>query len=142
MASPADLITSVRRSHEGILSLIDQTGTVVRIYSQARNILRDLEEHLSAHLRRQDREFYQRLKDHYAQERESLKMIEFLVHDLKEIKIKSLIFFEKHATNTGNLAAARFFPRDFMEFKEAIINRIKIEEEYLIPLLFNMPKEE
>lgn len=142
MTAPHDLIPSFRRAHESILSAIDQVSVVARSYSQARAHLHELEERLLAHLGRQDKEFYKRLLDYYSEQREQKKMIEFLIHDLKETKVNYLIFFEKHMDTSVPAVAARNFPKDFAEFKESIINRVKVEEEYLFPLLQRMPLPE
>jgi hypothetical protein len=142
MNSSQQLIESFRRAHEEILMIINHITGLTRSYPHARSRLPELEERLLAHLGRQDRNFYQKLSDHYLLQKEQVKMIEFLVHDLKETKIKFLIFFEKHAVQSGNMVGAGFFPKDFTDFKDTIVNRLKMEEEYLLPLLAGLPSQE
>lgn len=133
-----DLVASFQGAHQAILSSMDQVVMVVRSYPQARSRLPEFNERVLAHFGRQDKDFYDRLLERYAAERGSLKMIEFLIHDLKDAKIQCLTFLEKYAGYPGGQAATRNFLRDFLAFKTVIINRIQMEEEYLFPLLARM----
>lgn len=128
------LIESFRNAHTTLLSSIDQVQMASRSYSLAKPSLRTLNAKVIAHLGRQDNQFTDKLLAFYAGDREASKMLEFLVHDLKDIKIKFLVFYDKHS---GELADtnARSFPKDLAEFIDELINRIKMEEEYLFPLL-------
>lgn len=112
---------------------------VIRFYPQARLKLRELRDILAAHLSRQDRELFRQLSDYYAGDRKNIKMLEFLEHDLKDIKIEYLGFLDKHDGDSGNRRAWSF-PRDFTDFTRTVMTRIQVEEEYLLPLLEGMKR--
>ena len=134
MAFSQKTLISFQRAHRSILLSLDRIQGVSRLYSQAKLGVCQLNDHVLNHLSRQDETFYQSLRDFYASHRESLKMLEFLTHDLKDLKIKYLVFSEKHSGAMGDLGA-RSFIKDFGEFKQDLVERIEMEENYLFPLL-------
>ena len=69
---------------------------------------------------------------------EALKMLEFLSHDLKDIKVKFLLFSDRHSGEVLDLSA-RSFPKDLQDFMKEIIDRFNAEEEYLFPLIAKLP---
>lgn len=129
-------VNKITQGHRSIVAVVDQIQLVARSYSKARPKLRELSEMLSAHVSRQDEEFYDQLMRFHANDRQASKMLEFLTYDLREFKIKHLMFFDKYLEGFGEVAA-RNFSKDFREFVEAIISRVTIEEEYLFPLIEN-----
>lgn len=125
----ADILAHFKREHEGILHALD--GVLGRVRSCPQAPLQELSQGLFAHFEKQGKDFYQKLLERHPSDR----MIEFLSHDLKDLKIKCLVFFETHGASPGNKVRAGSFPKEFMELKDAVVNRLKIEEEYLFPLL-------
>ncbi|OGX24539.1 MAG: hypothetical protein A3D10_08280 [Omnitrophica WOR_2 bacterium RIFCSPHIGHO2_02_FULL_48_11] len=113
---------------------------MARSYNQAKPILRGLHEQLLNYFARQDQKILDQLYSFYIDDRSSYKLVEFLEHDLKDIKIKLLIFYDKHTGEVADMNA-RSFPLDFQKFLQEIINRMNVEEEYLFPLLEKLPKE-
>ena len=140
MNNSKELIERFRRGQEAILLTLGQIQVVVRSYPQAKQKLRELNEKLLAHLGLQTDSFFKKLSDSCALDHETRKMLEFLTHDLKDLKIKYLIFFDKHTGEMG-VMSARTFLKDFNEFSEAILMRMKIEEDYLFPLLKRLEVE-
>lgn len=134
-----EIIVTFHLAHDAILGVLVQVQSV-RAYPQARRNLRELQEQIFPHLKRQD-EILKRLAAHYAGQRDQSKIIEFLVYELKELRIKSLIFFDTYETAAGEVAA-RNFSKEFLEFSRAVVNRLKMEEDYLLPLLPGLPAEE
>jgi len=132
------LIESFRQGHQSILTSIDQIQRVSRSYIQAKPLLRLLHEKIIEHLARQDATMMNRLQDFYHEDRESRKMLEFLSHDLKDIKVKFLIFYDKHSGEVLDLNA-RSFPKDFQDFVQEVLDRFNTEEEYLFPLIAKLP---
>ncbi|OGX31266.1 MAG: hypothetical protein A2787_07000 [Omnitrophica WOR_2 bacterium RIFCSPHIGHO2_01_FULL_48_9] len=131
---------SLRLGHNSLLHTIEQLQQVARSYNQAKPILRGLHEQLLNYFARQDQKILDQLYSFYIDDRSSYKLVEFLEHDLKDIKIKLLIFYDKHTGEVADMNA-RSFPLDFQKFLQEIINRMNVEEEYLFPLLEKLPKE-
>ena len=134
------LVKSLRLGHNSLLHTIEQLQQVARSYNQAKPILRGLHEQLLNYFARQDQKILDQLYSFYIDDRSSYKLVEFLEHDLKDIKIKLLIFYDKHTGEVADMNA-RSFPLDFQKFLKEIINRMNVEEEYLFPLLEKLPKE-
>ncbi|MDD3375565.1 MAG: hypothetical protein PHY73_07595 [Candidatus Omnitrophica bacterium] len=126
--------------HQAIVCAIDQTQGFLRSYREARPRIRSLGEQLATFFSRQDKRMFDQLYAFYAGDRLSTKMIDFLAHDLKDIKVKYLTFFDKHSGEVFDTSASSF-PKDFMDFSGQIIGRLKIEEEYLFPLLEKMDQQ-
>ncbi len=134
----SDLIFRFRLGHRAIKMTISHIQLVVRAYSQAKLRLRELSEELMALWGRQNEEFWEQLNSFYKDNREATKMLEFLIHNLKDLKVKYLIFFDIYNDEWGHVGSKNF-SKDFMNFAEEILVRIKLEEEYLFPLLEKLP---
>ena len=101
--------------------------------------MQHLTEKILQHLARQDKTMMDRLVEFYRDDRAASKMLEFLIHDLKDLKVKYLVFYDLHSAElTGG--RPRSFPLDFTEFAKGILSRITIEEDYLFPLLEKLPE--
>ena len=124
--------------HEAVITAIDDVLQNLRSYLHARPKVREFNNVVLMHLSRQNKAMYDHLNEYYAQDREAQKMLEFLLHDLKDIKIKYLIFTDKHSGEMADISY-RSFPKEFIAFSREIISRIKMEEEYLFPLLSEVP---
>ncbi len=133
-------VNSFHLSHEAILDTVSQLQGLTRSYLQAKPLLRDLQVRLLAYFNRQDKEFYQSLKIFFAEDRAALKIIEFLELDLKDSKIQYLIFFEKHSGEMGDMNSRNFI-KDFREFSNVLLLRMKTEENHLLPLLERVEKK-
>jgi hypothetical protein len=134
MSALPDYQKILQQGHRAILPAIDKVQMSVRSYPAARTAFVQLGEVLLAHFGSQDERFFGVLQDFFAQDREALKIIEFLIVDLKDMKIRYLVFDDRYGSPpTGN--EAKTFAKDFRELAEAIIVRIRMEEEYLVPLL-------
>lgn len=123
-----------QQGHHTILQSVDKVQIAARSYSAGRAAFTEFGEVLLAHFRKQDVPFFRALQEFFAEDREALKMIEFLIVDLKDMKVRYLIFDDRYGLYpTGN--DARTFAKDFRELADAVIGRIRLEEEYLFPLL-------
>ncbi len=129
-----DRIRQFRLTHQSIVDTIDRLQATLRNYNQAKPILRELFYKLSAYLGSQDSAFFTSLKECSSDDRETVKMIDFLQFDLKEMKIRLLQFHDSHSGDLED-SHARNFPGDFAEFAGHVVHRIKTEEEFLFPLL-------
>ncbi len=128
-------------AHQSIVDMLDQVQVLSRNYFQAKAKLRDLSERLLAYFGKQDKEFFDQLKVFHKSDRHATKMIEFLLHELKDIKIKYLIFFEKYSAEMSD-GGSKSFPRDLTQFINDLLVHLKVEEEYLLPLVKDCPFEE
>ena len=132
--APKILITRLKLSHQMLTDLISQIQLLLRSYNQAKPKLRELYKNLQDHFGIQDTKFYERLSLHFVDDRESAKMLEFLLHDLKDFKIKYLVFYDQHPAEMIG-GHPRMFPLEFTEFAKNILSRITMEEDYLFSLL-------
>src|SRR6185436_18756957 len=98
---PKALVTGFRISHQMLIDTISQIQLSLRSYHQLKPKLRELYGNLHNHFSRQDPKFYEQLLAHYATDRTAVKMLEFLTHDLKDIKVKYLIFSDQHTGEMG-----------------------------------------
>lgn len=135
---PNELIGIFRVGQQAIVGTIDEIYSVLRSYSEAKPKIRVLQQKLLAHFSRQDEDLFNELNSFYKSDRHAMKMIEFLMYNLKDIKVKFLTFFDKHSGEMDDINY-RTFPRDFSEFAKEIMAYLKIEEEYLFPLLGKLP---
>src|SRR5437867_2916883 len=121
---PDETIRKFRSAHRSILDSIDQIRSHLRNYPQAKPLLRDLHQKLLAHFSQQNESFFGPLKEYFRLQRENAKMIESLEFDVKEIKIKLLVFYDQHS---GEFADnnSRSFPVDFADFSGLIMGRLK-----------------
>ena len=140
MDDPKALITGFRLSHDMLTDSISQLQLSLRSYAQDKPKLRELYDNLHNHFARQDQKFYERLSLFFVEDRPTVKMLEFLTHDLKDLKIKYLVFYDHHSGEMG-VGHPRSFPLEFNEFSAHILARIKIEEEYLFPLIAKLPAQ-
>jgi len=129
-----EIITRFKVRHQSIIDSLDQVQMLARSYVMAKPKIRELSEKLLAHFTGQNDELFEQLRQCHQLDRQALKMIEFLVHDLKDFKVRYLIFFEKHSGGMLDMSA-KTFPKDLSDFARDIITRLKMEEEYLFPLL-------
>lgn len=134
------LVDSLRQGQRSILHSLDEIQRVSRLYNQAKPLLRSLHEKIVEHLARQDAKMMSQLADFYHEDREASKMLEFLAHDLKDIKVRFLIFYDKHSGEVLDLNA-RSFPKDIQDFTQELVGRFNAEEEYLFPLIRRLPQK-
>lgn len=134
----AKLIQRFRKGHRAIADVVTQIQGVVRSYARVKPLLPVLDQVLINHFECQDDELFRELLDFYREDREAVKMLEFLIYELKEFKIKYLIFSDKYP---GHMAdrGSRNFPKDFAELTKAIVGRLQMENEYFMPLLEKFP---
>ena len=124
-------------AHQSILETIDGIRVNIRDYLRIKSKLKDLEAKLLLHFGKQDIAFFARLQEFYASASSTIKIISFLGDDLKDIKVKTLVFFDRYPAEIGDIGKP-MFPLDFMEFSKTVISRIEIEENFLLPLLKKM----
>jgi len=129
-----------RRRREQIMHSIVELQSLRNNFREARKIIGEPREMIYYYFGRQDEKFYAKLEDFFKKNRPAIKMIEFLRHDLKELKIKTFGFFEQYGF--GNpLEQGRNFARDLRWYSQLVIDRFRVEEDYLIPLLKRMSEE-
>ena len=105
-------------AHGSLLEALDRIQSVTRSHGEAQIRLRELEKRLFLFFGKEDKDFFDALYAFYQEDRPSTRMIDFLVHDLKDLKIQFLTFFEQHALEATALHA-RSFPKDFAEIGRA-----------------------
>lgn len=129
-----EALNYIRQAHETIVLSVDTIEQSIRNYPKIKGEIRHLQTKLLAHYSFQNANFYDRIKNMHQESREALKMVEFLTADLTELKIKTLLFFDMHSGELSD-QKPKNFPYDFTQFSREITGRLKIEEQYLLPLL-------
>jgi len=136
---PESYSQTLKVGHQSVVEALNNVQPFLRSYLAAKPPLRELSESLALFLGHQDKAMFDALYHFYENDRPSTKMIDFLLHDLKDLKVKYLVFFDKHSGEVLSYHK-NSFPKDFMDFSAQVIGRLKIEEEYLLPLLKKMSK--
>ncbi len=134
-------IETFKKGHDSIYHSIDQIQLSIRSYPQVKTKLRVLEDSLSAHFSKQNSEFFEKLRKGCRDDHSSLRMIDFLEHNIKECKIKFLQFFDVYSKEMGGLGSPKF-PLQFTSFCKDILTHLQIEEEYLFPLIEEHSKDQ
>lgn len=128
------LVVQLKENHLALIEYIDQVHQNIRHYPDAKPKLKQLEIALLSHFEKQKKDFYSSLKEFCALSREKFKLLEFLETDLKDLKIKLLIFSDEHPAGMGDVRPKRIV-QDFEQFSQEIIGRIHHERKYLLPIL-------
>ena len=131
---PTDILHAIEISHQNLLAIVSQIRPVTRNYLQARQFLPSFQAKLLEHFSLQNAAFFERLVQRAATDPQQLKMVEFLSVNLKDLKIKTLVFFDEHSGNMIDLKPKNFI-NDFVAFSDDVLFRINAEREYMIPLL-------
>ena len=137
MPSRHPSLADLRRNHQSLAATVEGIRADIRAYPRVRHKIPLLYGQLAEHLRWQDARFFDALRRISENDRETLKIIEFLFYELKEVKIAAVDFMEKYGEAAGN-AVSRQFPKEFADFAAAIEGRLQMEAEYLFPLLEGM----
>jgi len=122
---------SLESIHAVILSDTHFILDHARDYSRAVDALQALEQILAEYFAYQDDAFYDALA---SAEKTRSKMVEFLRHDIRDLKIDCITFMDTY-TRDANLIRVRNFPKDFLALSKRIYERLMTEREYLLPLL-------
>ncbi len=129
-----DPLKEFRVRHQSIIEAIDRIQLAIRDYNKVRPLVYDLQIKWFHHLGRQDQLFFAPIAEFHRLDPKALKMLGFLQDDLRDMKIKSLVFFDRHPGQMGDLRQKTFIT-DFSLFSKEVLARIEIEETQLIPLL-------
>jgi len=96
--------------------------------------LPQLNEQMAAYMGFQDDAFYKFLNKKYTDDKQILKVLEFLATDAKYILGRYLEFFDRFSSFKAEVGWS-MFPKEFSDFSREIMSRFQIEKEYLFPLL-------
>lgn len=129
-------LSNIQFSHIALLDSLQDIRFFVRNYQQVKPKLLDLQEKMFRHFNLQPADLYTALNEFNVGRREDLKILEFLDVDLKDLKVKTLVFFDQHRADQLDNKPGNFIA-DFNAFAAAVTARIKAEEKYLIPLIQN-----
>ncbi|MCB9757754.1 MAG: hypothetical protein H6753_04930 [Candidatus Omnitrophica bacterium] len=129
-----DLLETFHHREEAILHSLLRLQALRHNYRAARLLTGETREMIYSYLKRQDDHFYTMMTEFYRDNRSALKMIEFLTVDIKEVRVATFAFFEQYGV-ANPLEQGRNFARDLRQYKELMINRFRIERDYLLPLL-------
>ncbi len=127
-------LESFKESHLAIVEQMDQIHHSIRSYNEAKPKLQILQSILLNHFVIQKQNLYDQLEEAYASDREKSKLIEFLKTDLKDLKIKILLFFDDHPADLSD-QKPKHVVQDFDRLASDVLGRIHHEKKYLFPML-------
>lgn len=129
----ANLIKTFKQDHQNILTTLEKVKNIGTDYASMSGALREIKEAFLAHMNLEDAEFYVNLRRKVQLGQDLVRTLDFLIKNLEEMKISSLIFFEKYATHEADFMEKEF-ALDFHNFYERVVKRIDLEENQLFPL--------
>lgn len=137
-----EILRTLRQNHLTILHTIDditKTTTSGQVFTRkdyltARPGLRDLQNSILNHLQKQNDSFYHDLESSDLLSSEEQKNIRFLKEDLRGFKVKTLLFFDEHPADMGDVNPKNF-KRDFSDYLQELMARVRHEEEFLMPII-------
>lgn len=124
----------LKMGHLAMIEQIDQIHQVIHHYPDVKPKLRGLQTILLNHFEKQKQKFYQLLMEHFLSNQEKSKNIQFLEQDIKNLKVKTLIFYDEHPADMGDIRPKAFM-LDFQVFSGDLTGRMYDERKYLFPLI-------
>jgi len=123
-----------RFAHASIVTKVDQIRQCGRSYEDAKPFLFEMYEILLDYINLQTAPVFQQLEKQNSGNRENLKILEFLAHDITELRIEVLEFYERFS-HPDSLLRMRAFAMEFLQFSNRVLERLELEEEHFLPLL-------
>lgn len=120
--------------HEQMLELFDQIKKGQRNYLSVKAQLRELQDKVLEHISLQNTILAEVLQNPVHAGVIDAKLLEFLQIDLRDIKIETLVFFDEHPADMGDVRPGNF-SGDFAHYAQRMTERIKTEKEYVLPAL-------
>jgi len=136
----SDLIEVFKEDHQHILDSLERIKNIGTDYLSMNATLKEMKEAFLAHMSLEDAEFYVKLRRRVNLSQDLVRTLDILIKDLEELKISSLIFFEKYAVQEEEVMEKEF-AQDFHNFHEKVLKRIDLEENQLFPLFGKYIKE-
>ena len=124
----------LQKNHRLILGCLDEIYQSMRSYNQIKPVLRTFQNILLSHFGEQNKDFFDRIRPTLDGDREKMKILEFLIYNLDDIKIKTLAFLDEYPADISDTHPHNF-PQNFMEYSEEVRVRLKLEEDYLFGFL-------
>lgn len=128
-----DLIETFKEDHKYILGALERIKSIGTDYASMASALREMREAFLSHIGLEDTEFYVKLRRKANLNQDLIRTLDFIIKDLENLKISSLIFFEKYSGEDVPLLEKEF-ASDFHHFYEKVLKRIDLEENQLFPL--------
>lgn len=120
--------------HANIVTRVDQIRQCGRLPERAWPLVAEFYMVLLDYVHLQAKPVYRDLEAQHCENREILKILEFLEHDIAELAVDILQFYERFSQSSSPVRK-RSFSMEFLQFSGRIIQRLEMEEERLIPLL-------
>lgn len=130
----SEILSEIRSNHLFLLDSLEKVEGVLHQYSQAKPLLRELEQRLLKHLGLQNAAFYDELLRRAIPASQDQKIIHSLKQDVIDLKVQFLTFFDDHPADMGDIRPRNVI-QHFQVLSNNIMARIKMEREYLCPLL-------
>jgi len=132
-----DTIQVLEREHRVIEDLMRELSSTKEEYPVDVGLLFKLEAAVLKHIAKEDSRIYIPLKRIVKLSDEAVKFLDVSRDKLEDIKIQSLIFFEKYK---GSLTQELYseFRQDLFRLKKKMDERIRFEDSELFPFLKNL----
>jgi len=137
MPNDKQLVADLRQGHLDLIEMLAYMESNIRSFPAIEPAILKLQNQLLNHLKLQNDQLIEDLSEYYGHDQEKKKMVEFFIFDTRELKIKVITFVEKFV-GTKSEALIHLFPKEGMELAKDIRLRLKLEEDYLFPLIENV----
>ena len=135
-----ELIAALKQNHIVILTNLEDINQMIsgslefsrKQYLSVKPNLRSLQAIVFDHFQLQNKDLYDKIKSDLSGD--VGKDVEFLIEDLKEFKIKTLMFFDEHPADMGDINP-RNFKATFHIYSSQVHERMSAEKDFLFPLL-------
>jgi hypothetical protein len=129
-----DTAPEFHNRHQSIINALKKIEESMHSFTHAKACIHELQTHLLQHYMFQDDLFFEQLTLFFSQDDHTIKLLEFIKIDLHDKKVKTLTFFDKHSFDGFHIYPGKFM-RDFDEFAKYTMERVRLEQERLLPLL-------
>ncbi len=123
----SNLIEELKDEHKSILAILEQVKTAGVASRSGREKLLSARDLLTAHMTKEDEQYYPRLRQAAADNKELKVMLDYFVRDMENVSKKAMLVFDKYSQGGNEAEFAGEITMLYMMLKD----RIRTEEKTL-----------
>ncbi len=123
----SNLIEELKDEHKSILAILEQVKTAGVASRSGREKLLSARDLLTAHMTKEDEQYYPRLRRAAADNKELKVMLDYFVRDMENVSKKAMLVFDKYSQGGNEAEFAGEITMLYMMLKD----RIRTEEKTL-----------
>jgi hypothetical protein len=123
----SNLIEELKNEHKSILVILDQVKTAGIASRSGREKLLSARDLLTAHMKKEDEQYYPGLRRAAADNKELKVMLDYFVKDMENVSKKAMLVFDKYSQGGDEAEFAGEITMLYMMLKD----RIRTEEKTL-----------